>query len=420
MNEDGHVSNSRRGLLAAGLTAAVVGSMGVVWTFNANADETPEAELPAAATASVAPAAEEAAPAAEEATPAEEEVAPAAETSAPVTAQPKRVSQPPKLLPWGEKPTKLKRARAGASSAAIAAAGADFAPADKSGSIVPKAEFGPKGRQYYRKLPKTPRATPVPPAPPAVGVSAKAAAVDEDYNFYYQGAHQYGVTDGTWANLTIEKPKLHKDDNHTLAEITVQSADGQQIVEFGWNIDREVNGDADPHMFVFYWYNGVPKGYNKDYNVKPGASTGPKATLPASDDTTEVSKRFGIQHNDGAWWFAYDREWLGSIPDDKWGGTFTKGGLTQWFGEVATLSDHPCTQMGNGLAGTNGKAARIGTIALTNGPDVNPIMRDPIPGYNADLRPGNITFRYGGPGPGVTKPDGSCAAPPPPTTAPAN
>ncbi|MET0492616.1 MAG: neprosin family prolyl endopeptidase [Actinoplanes sp.] len=404
--------------------------MGVVWTFNANADETPEAEVPAAATASVAPAEGEVAPAegevasAEgEAARAEEEVAPAAETSAPAARKAERISQPPKLLPWGAKPTKLKRARTGASSAAIAAAGADFAPADSSGSLVPKAEFGPKGRQYYRKLPKTPRATPVPPAPPAVGTAAKAAVGEEDFNFFYQGAHQFGVTDGTWANLTIEKPTLHKDDNHTLTEITVQSADGRQIVEFGWNVDREVNGNAEPHMFVFYWYNGVPKGYNADFNPKPGASTGPgpKFTLPASDENTEVSKRFGIQHNDGAWWFAYDREWLGSIPDDKWGGTFTRGGLTQWFGEVATLSDHPCTQMGNGLLGTNGKAARIGTIALTNGPEVNPVMRDAIPGYNADLRPGNVTFRFGGPGPGVTKPDGTCVAPTtPPTTPPSS
>src|SRR5690348_2926134 len=49
MNEDGHVSNSRRGLLAAGLAAAVVGSMGVVWTLNASAEETPEAPVPAVA-----------------------------------------------------------------------------------------------------------------------------------------------------------------------------------------------------------------------------------------------------------------------------------------------------------------------------------------------------------------------------------
>src|SRR5690349_24964328 len=42
MNEDGHVSNSRRGLLAAGLAAAVVGSMGIVWTLSADAGEMPE------------------------------------------------------------------------------------------------------------------------------------------------------------------------------------------------------------------------------------------------------------------------------------------------------------------------------------------------------------------------------------------
>src|SRR4051812_23446774 len=43
MNEEGHVSTPRRGLLAAGLAAAVVGSLGVFSTMNAAADETPAA-----------------------------------------------------------------------------------------------------------------------------------------------------------------------------------------------------------------------------------------------------------------------------------------------------------------------------------------------------------------------------------------
>ena len=69
MNEDGHVSISRRGLYAAGLAVAVVGSMGVVSTLNAGAEEVPQSPAPAEATDALAPPAE---------------------------------------LPWGERPERLK------------------------------------------------------------------------------------------------------------------------------------------------------------------------------------------------------------------------------------------------------------------------------------------------------------------------
>jgi hypothetical protein len=53
---------------------------------------------------------------------------------------------------------------------------------------------------------------------------------------------QAAETDGFYANLTIAKPKLEKGDYHTLAELSLQSADTTQIVEVGWNVDRAVNG----------------------------------------------------------------------------------------------------------------------------------------------------------------------------------
>ena len=63
---------SRRGLLAAGITAAVVGSIGVVSTLNAGAEQIPDAPAPAVAPADPAPAtATEAAEAGPEFTPIE-------------------------------------------------------------------------------------------------------------------------------------------------------------------------------------------------------------------------------------------------------------------------------------------------------------------------------------------------------------
>ena len=359
------MSNSRRGLLAAGLASAVVGSMGIVWTLNADAAETSEAGAPAAV---VAPAAK--APVAQDPT------APAAGGPAAVapigdTAD-EPLIQPPKLLPWGAKPKKIKRARAGANSAAVAAAGAGAAPADKSGSIEPEPGFAPKGNAAPRHPLKTMRTDIVPPMPPPVaGATAiePSAAAKRPVFFSYAKSEQYGETDGTWANLTIEKPTLAEGDYHTLAELAVRSADGEQIVEVGWTVDPSLNDDRDPHLFVFHWKDGVPaKCYNACGFTQYSKTVKPGDTLPV-----DTQKRFGIRHASGVWWIAYDSEYIGYFSDRVWEGRYTKGGLVQWFGEVAAATKVACTQMGNGVPALDetSPAARVGSIVLPNGPNVN-------------------------------------------------
>ncbi|MFI7602683.1 neprosin family prolyl endopeptidase [Actinoplanes sp. NPDC049681] len=375
------MSNSRRGLLAAGLAAAVVGSMGVVWTLNANAEETPEAPAPAVA----APA--DAAPAV--AAPVDSTSAGAAVPDTMATDdEGDPVPTPPKLLPWGERPSKLKRARAGVSSAAVAAAGADAAPADASGSLEPTPEYAPKGRNSRTGILRKATTTVVPPAPPLAG----AVAAGGNVYFHYAVGTQTGDTDGSWANLSIAKPELDHDDFHTLTEIAMQSADGRQIVEVGWTVDRTVNGDDDPHLFVYYWKDRQPSCYNAcgfemySKTVKPGD------TLP-----TGSQKRFGIQHSGGVWWIAYDSEWIGYFPDKLWNGTYTRAGLTQWFGEVAASSAAPCTDMGNGYPATNDAAGRIGSISMTNGPEPRAAVRATSEYYSV-LSLSDRTFRFGGRG----------------------
>jgi hypothetical protein len=384
------VSNSRRGLLAAGLVTAVVGSMGVVWTLNANAGETPPAEAPAAAPAPV--------------------VADAAEEP---------LFVPPKLLPWGAKPKKIKLAKAGAKGKAIAAAGAGAAPpADPSGSPDPEAEFAPKGRTLPDDRSESTRDRVAPPAPPGVR-QAKADVSEGEFDYHYAVGAQEGQTDGTWSTLTINKPVQAKNDYHTLAEITVQSADRKHAVEVGWTVDRALNPDdatdAEPHLFIFSWEDDEPRCYvqfteeeKKKKVPKCGftlhsGTIAPGFTLPVPvKEDEEVQKRFGIRHSDGAWWIAYDSEWIGYFPDSEWEGRFTKGGRSQWFGEVASPKGVlPCSTMGNGLLGYKGKAARLGSITLTGGPEVKPEIWATNSAYYSvgwSLPDTYHTFRYGGPG----------------------
>ncbi len=359
------MSIPRRGYIAAGLAVAVVGSLGVTSTMNAGADEVSEA--PAAAVAAAAPGA----------------------------------PTPPPELPWGGKPTPLKKGAPGASSRALAASGADIAPDPAAGVSGPQAEYNPKGFTSRTRTLRKSRTT-VAPQPP---LSEPAPRPTKDVHYHYAAASQYVEADGSYANLVIGRPKLGADDYHTLAEIAVQSADEDQKVEVGWTVDRGVNeGSEDPHLFVYHWVNDRGACYNACGFVPYGSAKNVVGgALPYG-----VSKRFGIRHYSGAWWIAYDSEWIGYFPDKLWTDKdvdFTRSGLIQWFGEVASSKLEPCSQMGTGESATSEAAARIGTIALIGAKSPDPVLitrtlspEREVGYYGVDQR-SERTFGYGGKAP---------------------
>jgi neprosin-like protein len=374
-NEDGHVSKSRRGLLAAGLAVAVAGSLGILSTLNADADQIPDA--PASSTTASTDAA--GAPADVDAS----------------TTEADEVPTPPTKLPWGTRPERIKRGAPGASSRSLAAAGADAAaPSADDTSVVADPEFSPKGRTSDTAgTLTTEKTTVVPPAPPAAGkLAAEPVAGQKSVHFLYADASQFVDSSGTYANLVIGKPKLAKEDYHSLAEIAVQSGDGKQIVEVGWNVDRTVNGDDDPHLFVYHWVDKKESCYNACGFVNYSKTIGPGWTVPSG-----VSRQFGIQFFNDAWWIAYDSEWIGYFPAELWDGKFTRSGLIQWFGEVAASSTKPCTQMGTGIAASEPGAARFGSVTLLEALAPSIEVTQNYDFYGA-LRLSDRTFRFGGPG----------------------
>ncbi|KHD78600.1 liprin-alpha-3 [Actinoplanes utahensis] len=292
---------------------------------------------------------------------------------------------PPAKLPWGQRPQKIRTGRGGATSKTLKAAGLAAAAPDASGREAEQ-EFAPKGRTG-RKSERTSVIPPEPPTPTPTAAGAKPTVY-----FHYNVGTQAAVTEGAYAKLTIGKPVLDRADYHTLAEIAVQSADGTQIVEVGWNVDRVVNGDDDPHLFVFHWVNGKSTCYNGCGFVPYSENIRPGDTLPY-----DVTKPFGIQYNNGAWWIAYDTEWVGHFPVTNWTVPFKQSGLVQIFGEVAAASPQPCTQMGNGRVGEDATSARIGSVTYLNGPTVDLNIRSIGDVYSVSKMTGR-TFRYGGPG----------------------
>ncbi|MFI6077464.1 neprosin family prolyl endopeptidase [Actinoplanes sp. NPDC051343] len=429
---------SRRGLLAAGLAVAVVGALGVASTMNAGAEQVSGDQ--GAATAPVADQADASA-----------------------------ASTPPPTLPWGGKPQRARRGRDGTSSRSLKNQGLQVA-APRQGHTV---DFAPKGRSSKTGLLRSEPTDLQPPAPPASPSATTTAPADKtttpattspttapattaptttaptttapvaplaatsaaagttntapsvaasttppetgngstskSAKFSYTIGSQDAVADGMYAAIDIKKPVLAKGEYHTLAELAVQTADGYQTVEVGWNVDRAVNGDDDPHIFVFHWVNNVPACYNGcgflpyDGGVKAGD------TLPV-----DTLKKFGIEHFNNAWWIAYDTTYVGSFPDKLWTGQgvdFTQGQYFQAFGEVAAPTTQPCSQMGSGqkVNDEKGTGARIGSVTFINGPAVNLSMYSDNAVYGiSPILKSVKSFRYGGPGasdPDNTAPD---------------
>jgi hypothetical protein len=350
----------RRGLVAAGLTVSVAGAVGVASMMNAQADQLGAAADGAAAGSDAAPA-------------------------------------QPALLPWGAKPSKIRTGKAGATSAQLHAAGAAAAPADTSGATEPRGRYAPKGRTGPSPLKSEKTDATPPPADTSGDVAAPqptSATLAATANYFYNVGSQAAETDGFYDNVTIAKPTLGTADYHTLAELASQSADGKQIVEVGWTVDRALNGDDDPHLFVYHWVNRVTSCYNGCGWVQVSKSVKPGDTLAVG------AKKFGLQYSGGAWWVSFDSEFIGYFPASLWTAVdiaFSRAGLIQVFGEVASTTTKPCSQMGNGVLGTDKTAAAMGSATYVNGPSVA-LNVSTTADFYAVNRLSDRTFQYGGPG----------------------
>ena len=236
--------------------------------------------------------------------------------------------------------------------------------------------------------------------PPPVGANAAEApnviTTPADGMFQYAQASQSVLSDGARGYYTIAKPVLAPGDSHSLAELAVESSDQMQVIEVGWTVDRGLNGDDDPHLFVFHWIDGARTCYNACGFVpfnEPGYTAGMK--LPVTSNPVQ----FNILHHGTEWRVGYNGHWVGAFPDSEWTNRFKVTGLVQWFGEVATPTASSCTEMGNGQPASSATAARIERIGFAPARVTAAIATGATsPDAYSVLRTGADSMRFGGPG----------------------
>ena len=210
-------------------------------------------------------------------------------------------------------------------------------------------------------------------------------------------------------------------DFHTLFESAVQDVNGN-VIEAGWNVDFSVNGDLDPHFFVFSWKLGTAGSYN----TGNGWTNAAGCTVCAGSNLSAfigAAKTISITHVGTDWVVTFNGSAVGSYPDD----TVTTGvplasiRNVQFFGEIARNNLESCTDMGLGVQAGSlpGQGATASAYTLSGTTATPALTQNVVAPPGSDLTHwgysavGTSAFRYGGAGynsvqgsPGAT---GSCA-----------
>jgi hypothetical protein len=196
---------------------------------------------------------------------------------------------------------------------------------------------------------------------------------------------------------------------HSLGQIwAIDSSDprGLSTIEEGWSVSPGQFGDTNPHLFIYHFDAGVGMGYAPAGGwVQVSNTVYPNMRLSYHDR----QHSYYVQAYAANWWVSYDGIWVGYYPASAFPRHFPAF-LTRIDagGEVATLEQRTCTDMGHGsLLGTDANAARFGGVWWGSYGNIyaHTALLYPLPSDPNQYNIGNwtsgqpgYTFRYGGPG----------------------
>ena len=134
--------------------------------------------------------------------------------------------------------------------------------------------------------------------------------------------------------LPINAQTVGNAPEHSLFEMAMIKPVGVwpgDTIEIGITTDPAVNGDRNPHWFVFSRINGTPQGYDasSDFVSQIGAFWA--APLTSLEGT---SAEVAFEYNASNWWLYLNGAAAGYFPGSEWSGAFTTAAETEVYGEV--------------------------------------------------------------------------------------
>ncbi|MEY9854662.1 hypothetical protein ABH935_000259 [Catenulispora sp. GAS73] len=215
--------------------------------------------------------------------------------------------------------------------------------------------------------------------------------------FSYVTGRQYAAATGASVTMYQADPGGVASNGHSLQELALQSTNDTttaNTIEIGWTVDPGVNGDYQPHLFVYHWVNGQATCYNGCGFVSTSSTVQPGMALAPGTTGTFTLYNYG-----GDWWAYYNDVPFGYFPGSLWNGAFTTAYSISSFGEVAASSQNSCTEMGDGAYGTSAGSSSISGFQLygsSSAPQFTVTATDPSY-YNYGSATAT-SFQLGGPG----------------------
>jgi hypothetical protein len=234
----------------------------------------------------------------------------------------------------------------------------------------------------------------------AVSLASSSGAAFAASTSYVAGMQQNISDSVVFANFGVGKPVLATGDAQSSAMMVAKSG-ARDAIAIGWMVNPALNGDSDPHLFVFWWKNGVGQCYNTSC---PGYTAYSGATLAVGQKFTAGSpQRFGIQHSGDEWWLwagtsAGVGSYIGYISDSNFAAAWPTFTTVQFYGAVSADLDYPTSQMGNGYCAEDSNALSIGSVSYTTSSTVNLTPYATYPPAYSVYKLSARTFRYGGSG----------------------
>lgn len=284
-----------------------------------------------------------------------------------------------------------------------------------SGPSGPSGASGASSATLARAVRKAPppvmfsarKAAPPQPSGPSTvpGETPPAQQCDIAYQRYgacydYAGAQAVATNQGATVSFPVASPTLAYNGGHTLMEMAVfnRTAAGidQDTAEIGWIVDPAPSGQAPvPQLFIYHFVNTEGTCYNGCGFVSTSSTIVPGMAL-----TPGMNVTWSIRNIDGNWTFFFNGTEFGYIPESAYDGTFDSAAQVNVYGEIAGGGSTPgCSQMGDGLFGTQAGSATISDFQL-NGASGNvgltPYWPTDPAAWNSKVTPGGL--RLGGPG----------------------